>query len=203
MTLVLGAWLEWKTRVLTLVQGEGLDRARIGAVREGEGSDGGHDNLSISMSGHASRGLDGDRQVGPGSGRSPAAPEATGTRSVSAGPGRRVFLGARGGRRPGKKVAPPGCVSGRRTDQIKPKEVRAWRVKPQESEIQTPTPSAGTEPAPAHPTRPLRARLSPHEEAAEQRPPLMQSSGGGAVRLPGIHMLSQSRPSEYLCRRPN
>ncbi|EKY27600.1 hypothetical protein HMPREF0185_01994 [Brevundimonas diminuta 470-4] len=49
------------------------------------------------------------------SGRSGEGPQSRraageGARSASEGPGRRVFLAARGGRRPGKKVATTGCA---------------------------------------------------------------------------------------------
>src|SRR5690606_18122661 len=83
------------------VQGEGLDRTGVAVALGGEGADGGHDSLSFA-SGHACRGLDGDRETGARAARreSGASP-----RSEAEDRDKRLSCFARKAVRPGMKVA--------------------------------------------------------------------------------------------------
>ena len=108
------------------VEGEGLDRTGVAVALSGEGADGGHVSLSFA-SGHACRGLDGDRQTEVRAARreSEASP-----RSEAKDRDERLSCFARKAVRPGMKVAEAVAPADRASVRSASSRGRAgWREK--------------------------------------------------------------------------
>ena len=108
------------------VEGEGLDRTGVAVALGGEGADGGHVSLSFA-SGHACRGLDGDRQTEVRAARreSEASP-----RSEAKDRDERLSCFARKAVRPGMKVAKAVAPADRASVRSASSRGRAgWREK--------------------------------------------------------------------------